>query len=167
MPAVEPAREVHERIALNVDVCIECRSCAAACFYGHDDLPIVHFARLGAAMLPALCRQCPDAPCVTACPGEAMQRDGQGTVYRAVFRCRGCGSCARACPFGVLSTEMYRGEIARCDLCYDRLESGLSPRCVASCPTGALQFIEEPRASELGLVVLGSRTLGQHTIRRR
>jgi len=167
MAIVEPTTEIRERVALNVDVCIECRSCAAACFHGHHDEPTVHFARIGAAMLPALCRQCPDAPCVMACPADAMRREPTGTVHRTIFRCRGCGSCARACPFGVLAADTFDGEVAKCDLCSDQLQHGDSPRCVTSCPTGALQFIDESAAAEQGLTVLGSRTLGQHPIRRR
>ncbi|UCD28586.1 MAG: 4Fe-4S dicluster domain-containing protein [Planctomycetota bacterium] len=170
MPAAKPQGEVRQRVAINLDACIECRSCAAACLYGHHELPIVHFARVGAAMLPAICRQCLDAPCVAACPWDAMRKDESGAVYRAIFRCRGCGSCVQACPFGVLSTEMHNGEIAKCDLCYDLIDKSdndYKPRCVASCPTGALHFIEETQAQELRLVVLGSRTVGQHPIRRR
>jgi Fe-S-cluster-containing dehydrogenase component len=160
-------QEIRERIAVNLDRCIECRSCAAACFYSHHELSIVHFARVGAAMLPAMCRQCPDAPCLAACPSGAKRRDEAGAVYRAEFRCRGCGSCVRACPFGILSDAMFDGDVARCDLCRDRVEAQQAPRCVAACPTDALQFIEERRAQEQGLVVLGSRTLGQDPIRRR
>jgi len=167
MPTIEMPSEMNLRVAIDLDACIECRSCAAACFYGHHELPIVHFTRLGAAMLPAICRQCPDAPCIAACEHDAMRKNGNGSAYRAIFRCRGCGSCATACPFGVLSTEMYNGEIAKCDLCYDLLEKGEEPRCVKSCPSGALKFIEEPDATQMGLVVLGSRTLGQHPVKRR
>lgn len=167
MSAVETASVVRERVVLDVDACSECRTCATACFYSHGELPIVHFARVGAAMLPALCRQCEDAPCVAACPADAMVRDPTGAVHRTTFRCRGCESCVRACPFGVLSSDTFDGEIAKCDLCYDRLAEGLAPRCVASCPTGALHFMQEQEAKRLNLVVLGSRTLGQHPIRRR
>ena len=166
MVAVEPSA-AQARLALNLDACIGCRSCAVACFYGHQRLPILRFARTGAVMLPAVCRQCAEAPCVLACPSEAMIHDQDGTNYRATLRCTGCGSCAPACPFGVLSDEVFDGEIAKCDLCRDRLADGLGPRCVASCPTGALQFVQETEAAGLGLVVLGSRTLGQHPIRRR
>lgn len=167
MPTLECANEIRQRVAVNLDTCIECRSCAAACFYGHHELPIVHFARTGAALLPAVCRQCLDAPCVAACPADAMRKTTDGAVYRAIFRCRGCGTCAQACPFGVLTTQMYEGQIAKCDLCYDLVGAGQSPRCVSSCPSEALQFIEESQAAEQGLVLLGSRTLGEHPIRRR
>ncbi len=167
MAMAEAVTEVQARVALDVDACIECRTCAAACLYGHGDMPVVYFARVGAAMLPALCRQCQDAPCVAACPAEAMLRDPSGAVYRAMFRCRGCECCVRACPFGVLVSATFAGAIAKCDLCVDRTAAGLQPRCVASCPAGALHFLREQDADQHHLVVLGSRTLGQHPIRRR
>lgn len=167
MVTAETAGAVRQRIALDLDSCIECRTCAAACFYGRGEMPTVRFAHVGAAMLPAVCRQCADAPCVAACPREAMVRDEHGVVRRRMFRCTGCESCVRACPFGVLTGETFGGAIAKCDLCHDRLAQDQSPRCVASCPSGALHFVDEHQAEELELVVLGSRTLGQHPIRRR
>jgi Fe-S-cluster-containing dehydrogenase component len=167
MVSAETTQEIRRRVAIDLDACIECRSCAAACFYGHDELPIVNFARVGAAMLPAVCRQCIDAPCVAACPAEAMHRDGRGVVRRATLRCRGCGSCVQACPFGMMPPEMSHGEVAKCDLCVDLLAEGREPRCVATCTSGALHFVEEAEAQALGLLVLGSRALGEHPIRRR
>lgn len=167
MSTVESIDGTGRRVAVNLDACIECHTCAAACFYGHNELPALQRARVGATMLPAMCRQCADAPCVTACPAGAMLRDANEAVYRAVFRCQGCGACVLACPFGVLTADTFNGQIARCDLCRDELAQERVPRCVQACPSGALQFIEAPEAEAMGLVVLGSRTLGQDPIRRR
>lgn len=167
MPVVERITHTERRVALDLDACIECRSCASACFYGHDEMPVIAFARVGAAMLPALCRQCEDAPCVAACPVEAMVRDEDGTIRRLTFRCQGCESCVGACPFGILRCQTFDGAIAKCDLCEDRLHTGAEPRCVVSCPSGALRFCDEREADGLGLLVLGSRTLGEHPIKRR
>jgi formate dehydrogenase iron-sulfur subunit len=96
-----------------------------------------------------------------------MERGPTGVVARAALRCRACGSCVRACPFGVLSLEMVGHQVAKCDLCDDRLERGLDPRCVAVCPTGALRFATTAEVEAEGLTVLGGRVAGDHPIRRR
>ncbi len=175
-----PPTDIAARVVVDLDRCIECRSCAAACYYGHANMPAVGFAGGGWALLPLICRQCKSAACVEACPVEAMVRDDRGVVRRASFRCIGCGSCARACPFGVISTELA-GEpaacrspdritgrrVGKCDLCEDRLgdDPDAVPRCVAACPSGALRFLDEHEGDELCLI--GGRTLADDLFKRR
>ena len=176
------AASVVNRVLIDMDRCIECGSCAAACYASHANMPAVGFARSGVALLPLICRQCKAAPCVQTCPAEAMVRDEHGVVRRRLFQCIGCGSCARACPFGVLpsdptgvpsgykSTDRMSGhQIAKCDLCEDRLrgDGDSVPRCVAACPSGALIFADEHHADELGIGVLGGRTTGEDFFKRR
>jgi len=161
------AESVERRVVLDLDRCIECKSCMAACYYGHGRVVGVEFVDIGPAVLPIVCRQCDDPACVEVCPADAMQRDERGVVARGIFSCRGCGSCARACPFGVLSLEMVGHQIAKCDLCEDRVQRGLDPRCVAVCPTGALRFATVEEIEADGLTVLGGRVAGDHPIRRR
>ena len=173
---------VTKRVLINLDRCIECGSCAAACYVSHANMPVVGFARSGFALLPLICRQCKAASCVETCPVEAMVRDERGVVRRRLLCCIGCGSCARACPFGVLPSEPtgvpsgYKSQerisghqIAKCDLCEDRLltESNVVPRCVAACPSGALMFADERLAEELGIAVLSGRTTGDNPYKRR
>jgi len=165
--AAAERRQVTRRVVLNLDACIECYSCAAACFYGHSEIPIIPEARTGAAALPVICRQCKQPACVTACTVGAARRDAEGVVFRSAYECRGCGSCALACPFGVIRLDVVGSHIARCDLCKDRTEQDQMPRCVAACPAGALQFIEQDEAERQGFVLLGSRTVGFHPLRRR
>jgi formate dehydrogenase iron-sulfur subunit len=179
--STQPANLV-KRVVINLDRCIECGSCAAACYYSHTNMPAVQFAATGMALLPVICRQCKSASCVDACPVEAMVRDDSGVVRRRLFRCIGCGSCARACPFGVLpgvpagvptgyrSTDRISGhQIAKCDLCEDRTadDAGAVPRCVAACPAGALEFVDEHEAAAAGLTIYGGRTTGDDPYRRR
>ncbi|MBE3133157.1 MAG: hypothetical protein IMZ55_06770, partial [Acidobacteria bacterium] len=63
--------------------------------------------------------------------------------------------------------ERVGHQIAKCDLCEDRLARGLDPRCVAVCPTGALRFATTAETEAEGLTVLGGRLTGDHPIRRR
>jgi len=173
---------VEKRVVIDLDRCIECRSCAAACYYSHANMSIVHFARSGWALLPLICRQCKAASCVETCPVEAMVRDEMGVVHRHLARCIGCGSCARACPFGVIPNSlggtpaaskspqrMSGHQVAKCDLCEDRLvaDADAVPRCVAACPSGALIFTDEHQAAEDHLDVLGGRTTGDNPYKRR
>jgi formate dehydrogenase iron-sulfur subunit len=175
-------QEVRKRVLIDLDRCIECGSCAAACHLSHGNMPAVGFAQSGPALLPVICRQCKSASCVDTCPVEAMVRDDNGVVRRRLFRCIGCGSCARACPFGVLpgdpagvatgyrSTDHLSGhQMPKCDLCEDRVSADgeALPRCVAACPTGALVFADEHRAQEIGLDVFGGRTTGEDPYKRR
>lgn len=162
---------VTKRVLLDIDRCVECGSCGAVCFYSHAAMPIVQTGEpVGPAMLPVICRQCKAASCLEACPVGAMQRDEQtGIIRRALFRCIGCGSCARACPFGVLPREVTRRQIAKCDLCIDRTggDSSAVPRCVASCPSGALRFDDEHQAVSANVLVVGGRSTGEHPFKRR
>jgi Fe-S-cluster-containing dehydrogenase component len=110
--------------------------------------------------MPAVCRQCEEAPCVAACPNEAMYVDEAGIVRRGKVLCTGCGSCALACPFGVIDAETTRSEIAKCDLCAERTPQGLLPRCVSICPSGALKFLEiAEEVPAAGYTLLSGRTL--------
>ena len=188
---VKTQPQVDKRVLIDLDRCIECRSCAAACYYSHANIPAVGFARSGWALLPVVCRQCKAAACVDACPAEAMVRDESGVVKRKAFQCIGCGSCVRACPFGVISAQLggvpggFRSpdrlsghHVGKCDLCADRTErpgngEGGSvvrdavPRCVAACPAGALVWADEHHPAEGDLDVLGGRTTGEDPYKRR
>ena len=159
--------KVSKRVVLDLDLCIECRSCAAACYYGHSKILGVHFAEIGPALLPMVCRQCEDPACVEVCPAGSMHRGPSGIVQRAIFSCRGCGSCARACPFGVISLEPSRNQIAKCDLCAERTQEGLEPLCVHVCPTGALRFVEEQPTGAGDVMLIGGRLSGRQPLKRR
>ena len=159
--------EVTKRVILDMDLCIGCRSCASVCFYGHKDMPIVNYGAVPQATIPVICRQCAEPACVDACPNEAMQRDESGVVQRSLLRCTGCKSCALACPFGVITPELVKHQIAKCDLCEDWALAGRPPRCVATCTTGALRFAEPPELEEEELLLLSGRAVGRSPMKRR
>ncbi len=155
------AGKVEKQLVLDTDRCIGCKSCSAACFFSHTEFHALRYEETASSgALPCICRQCEDAPCVAACPADAMYVDAAGIVRRSLVRCTGCRSCALACPFGVIDEELSRHEVSKCDLCADRTPYGLLPRCVAVCPSRALKFLEiSEGVPAAGYAVMSGRTL--------
>ena len=119
-----------------------------------------------------ICRRCEAAPCINACPQGALEKvpsekgditdkmflvsSGQrgalkkvsntnidtGILKRANMLCTGCGSCAIACPFGTIYTDLIPFPSSVCDVCRDRLSPGEKPLCVCTCQDGSLDYKE-------------------------
>ena len=156
-----------ERVILNIDRCIGCRSCSAACYYGHRGMPNITFGIIEEGTLPFICRQCTEPPCVEACPVEALRQEENGITTRSQMLCIGCLSCVHACPFGVISPSLTRRQVAKCDYCQDRLEEGGKPRCVVACPSGALVFEQCDELEEKAPLLLSGRMAGRNPYKRR
>ena len=137
------------------EACYACFGCLVACAYSNlglpDDAPlrpeVLFAARLsvkaaGGYSVPLLCMQCADAPCISVCPTNALQRSNlRSPICADVNRCIGCRSCALACPIGVLSLDIHDRCVQKCDLCINRLRQGERPACVESCPMDALELV--------------------------
>lgn len=119
-------------VYIDIDRCIGCRTCEAACQMEHDGQGHinVHYVE-DLAAVPIFCRHCEEAYCTTACITGALYKDGEITAFDA-SKCSGCGLCTLACPFGVVWTDRIAH---KCDLCRDR-EGG--PACINACPAQAL-----------------------------
>jgi len=107
-------------MAIDLDRCIGCRTCAVVCknFNAQPqgiwwnrvftsgtpeyDVAVKVDGQLRMEFVPISCQHCTDAPCVTACPTQASYVDADtGTVLIDYERCIGCRMCASACPYGV------------------------------------------------------------------
>ena len=134
--------------------CTGCHACRLACTVENDlpwgeswrDVPGFNpenDPRLPLFHLSLACNHCDDAPCMSSCPALAYRRDaGTGAVLIDETRCIGCRYCSWACPYDAPLYSPAGGVMTKCTLCRPRLEQGLDPACVATCPTGALEFGE-------------------------
>jgi formate dehydrogenase iron-sulfur subunit len=104
------------------------------------------------------CMHCEDPGCLKACPAPgAIVKYSNGIVDFISEHCIGCGYCVKGCPFDVPRISQKDNKAYKCTLCSDRVEVGLEPACVKTCPTGAITFgtkddmvaYGEKRASEL------------------
>lgn len=124
--------------------CTGCCACQMACMDQRDvqGLQQAPLCRMeirdrgeGIAMQFVHCIQC--GKCAKVCPTGCLHlRDG--LVLADTEKCVGCHTCETVCPFGVLSFSPETGKVMKCDGCWGRVQAGLLPSCVHTCPTGAL-----------------------------
>ncbi len=129
-------------LLIDLEHCAKCPECATRCsyaFHPHNNgmvsvRELAHFA--------VVCRRCDDAPCVNACPWQALEKQADRVLKRYRMRCTSCKSCSHACPFGTIYPETIPYMTKNCDLCVGRLKDGQVPLCVESSPHGGVQYGE-------------------------
>jgi molybdopterin-containing oxidoreductase family iron-sulfur binding subunit len=122
--------------------------------------------------VPRGCMHCGSPPCVDVCPTGASYKRRDGLVLVDHSSCIGCKACMVACPYearhymeqpagyfagSVTAFESARrpdehpqGTVGKCTFCVHRLEKGLQPACIDTCPAHARFFgdLDDP-ASEV------------------
>ncbi len=87
------------------------------------------------------CMHCADPGCLKACPSPgAIVQYSNGIVDFHEEHCIGCGYCITGCPFDIPRLSKKDNKAYKCTLCSDRVNVGLEPACVKTCPTGAIVF---------------------------
>ena len=87
------------------------------------------------------CRRCEDAPCISVCPVEALERDKDGVIMRHTNLCVSCKSCVTICPFGTMMTDFFKHHRNR-DLLYNLRDDEQVKKFVAACPPGTAILTE-------------------------
>ncbi|MDR3295604.1 MAG: oxidoreductase [Clostridiales Family XIII bacterium] len=158
-------------IVLDVALCHDCNNCFVACkdehadnswlpytqpmpWHGHRWMNIQRLERgegdrVDVAFLPTPCQHCADAPCVKAHP-DCISRRSDGIVLLDPQKAQGKKDIMDSCPYGVFYWNEESAVAQKCTMCAHLLDDGWAmPRCVHSCPTGALQFYTvEPEEME-------------------
>jgi len=145
--------------------CAGCQGCEFACAEAHglpapsfEDLPVAGTERKadetrrtvvnayqtskGEIYIKRQCMHCNDPACTAACLTKAMFKNDEGPVTWRGKKCMGCRYCMVSCPFDVPKFEYHspNPKIVKCDMCFDRLQEGLTPACAEQCPTEAIVF---------------------------
>lgn len=151
-------------------LCVGCRSCEAACNKVNElpppDLPFTDLALLlekrrtndnmftvvnrfagdnpdKPVFVKKQCNHCLEPACASACFVKAFKKTEKGPVTYDASVCVGCRYCMVACPFEIPAYEYdsaFNPRVVKCTMCAPRVEKGLLPGCVESCPTEALKF---------------------------
>jgi Fe-S-cluster-containing dehydrogenase component len=142
-----------KKLIIDLSKCKQMDLSGVQCSYHHHPgnngintlLEKIHFA--------LICRKCHSAPCVKACPQEALEKvptetEDEGILKRAEMLCTGCGTCAIACPFGTIYTDLIPFVAHLCDRCEHRLADGEKPLCVQTCPDNSIDYGIVPNDDE-------------------
>ena len=95
------------------------------------------------------CNHCDKPVCIDICPTANISKDVDTGAVLVGEGCISCGRCKIACPWDApqFYDEDYasytindpaRPKMTKCTMCYDRINIGLKPACVAACWNRAL-----------------------------
>ncbi len=134
---------------ISAESCTGCGMCELVCsvFKQGESNPSkarIHIERhvFDGMMIPRVCKNCKNPPCVKACKREALAIDQEtGWVALNHERCNSCGLCIPACRFHAFTITPEK-EVLLCDLC------GGNPKCVEVCVTRAIQFVDRRQGTQ-------------------
>jgi len=150
-PSIGELAPAKGRLVFNPQSCRTCRVCELVCSIIHEGVASPGLARLNIhfyefepenPVSATICHQCEDAPCIAACPADAMTREPDtGAVIILDHLCVGCMECRDACEWGVPKLHPALNIAIKCDLCTGRAGG---PVCVEFCPVSGLALGYEP-----------------------
>ena len=135
----------------NPRTCIGCRACEVSCSFQHykENNParaLCHIVKdeENSLDIPVICHHCDKAPCIEACPVQAITRDEDtDAVIIDQEKCIRCRTCISACPFHIIMVDPKTDATVKCDLCKG------DPRCAKVCPKAAIVYTRRDLGSKL------------------
>jgi Fe-S-cluster-containing hydrogenase component 2 len=137
-------------LMIDPDKCTGCRMCEQVCSVSHEGTVNPYRSRIRVlkwemegGVLPMVCQQCDDPPCLNVCPMGAISKDADSGVVSIDYdKCIGCRMCMFACPFGAMGYDWVDRKVIKCDLCQG------DPQCVRFCDPGAVSLVEKQQSRE-------------------
>ena len=167
MDALRSGGPVYSKL-VDISKCIGCKGCEIACkewnelgveptanfgsIQSHQDLSpktwlLMRFneveidGNLNWLIKKDACLHCEEPGCLFACPAPgAIVQYTNGIVDFNQENCIGCQYCVTGCPFDIPRFDKSTRKVSKCNMCIDRVEAGLEPACVKTCPTNAISW---------------------------
>jgi Fe-S-cluster-containing dehydrogenase component len=116
------------------------------------------YPKVKVAYTPVLCMHCENANCIKAAQNNAVYRRADGIVIIDPVKAKGQKQIVDACPYRVVEWNEDLQLPQKCTMCAHMLDKGESvPRCVESCPSGAIIFgdLDDPKSEVSRLLDTG------------
>jgi len=149
---------------IDVSKCEDCNNCFLACKdehvdnewpgytlaqprHGHRWINIMRKERglcpmIDVAYRPTPCMHCDNAPCIEKALNQAIYKRNDGIVLIDPEKAVGQKELIEACPYGAIFWNEELNVPQKCTFCAHLLDKKWEkPRCVQSCPNGALTAI--------------------------
>jgi Fe-S-cluster-containing hydrogenase component 2 len=104
------------------------------------------------------CRKCEDAPCISVCPAEALEKDEEGIISRYTNLCISCKSCVTICPFGTMMTDFFTHHRNKA-LFYDLNDTTELMKFMEGCPPGTVSLTDADEKPEEHIYKLNDKVL--------
>jgi Fe-S-cluster-containing dehydrogenase component len=159
-------------MVIDITRCTGCYNCFLACrdeFAGNEYPPTataqpmtgqnwIHlverergqYPRVKVAYTPVVCMHCDDPDCIKMAEKKAVYRRPDGIIIIDPKKAKGQKQLVNACPYRVIEWNEEKQIPQKCTFCAHLLDQGeKEPRCVESCPTGALIFgdLDDPNSA--------------------
>jgi Fe-S-cluster-containing dehydrogenase component len=122
------------------------------------------FPKVKVAYTPLICMHCDNAGCIKMAKDKAVYRRPDGIIIIDPIKAKGQKQIVSACPYRVIEWNEELQLPQKCTFCAHLLDNGeKEPRCVESCPSGALIFGDlDDAKSEVSKLMASDKAVALH-----